>query len=93
MVYGFSPPTRGELRVFGMDVTRDWRRIKTRIGVCQQDNTLDPDLTVAQNLVVFAGYFGMPRRARPGDRAGELLRVHRADQPARRPGRATSPAA
>ena len=72
MLYGFSPPTRGVIRIFGMDITRDCRRIKTRIGVCQQDNTLDPDLTVEQNLVVFAGYFRIrAREAR--DRARELL--------------------
>lgn len=57
MLYGFSPPTRGELRIFGMNINTDFRRIKARIGVCQQENTLDPDLSVEQNLHVFAGYF------------------------------------
>ena len=72
MLYGFSPPTRGIIRVFDMDISRDWRKIKARIGVCQQDNTLDPDLTVEQNLLVFAGYFSIPaRQART--RANELL--------------------
>jgi lipooligosaccharide transport system ATP-binding protein len=71
-LYGFSPPTRGIIRVFEMDIARDWRKIKARIGVCQQDNTLDPDLTVEQNLLVFAGYFSIPaRQART--RANELL--------------------
>ncbi len=60
MMYGFSPPTRGSLRIFDMDITTDWRKIKSRIGVCQQDNTLDPDLSVEQNLHVFAGYFSIP---------------------------------
>ncbi|MFZ7127437.1 MAG: ABC transporter ATP-binding protein [Desulfobacterales bacterium] len=82
MLYGFSPPTQGDLRLFGMDITRDWRKIKSRIGVCQQDNTLDPDLTVEQNLLVFASYFSIPwREAR--DRAAELLKFfalsHRKD--------------
>jgi lipooligosaccharide transport system ATP-binding protein len=72
MLYGFSPPSRGIIRVFGMEISRDWRKIKARIGVCQQDNTLDPDLTVEQNLKVFAGYFSIPsREART--RANELL--------------------
>lgn len=71
-LYGFSPPTRGVIRVFGMDISRDWRRVKARIGVCQQDNTLDPDLTVEQNLVVFAGYFSIPAREARA-RAAELL--------------------
>ena len=72
MIYGFSPVSAGTLRVFGLDVATGWRQIRSRIGVCQQDNTLDPDLTVLQNLLVFAGYFRIPaRQARP--RAEELL--------------------
>ena len=62
MLYGFSPPTSGSLHVFGMDIRKDWRQIKSRIGVCHQDNTLDPDLSVEQNLLVFAGYFSIPPR-------------------------------
>jgi lipooligosaccharide transport system ATP-binding protein len=72
MLYGFSPPTRGVIRVFGMEIARDWRRIKARIGVCQQDNTLDPDLTVEQNLMVFACYFSIPSREAAA-RTRELL--------------------
>jgi lipooligosaccharide transport system ATP-binding protein len=72
MLYGFSPPTSGSLRVFDMDITANWRQIKARIGVCQQDNTLDPDLTVAQNLMVFAGYFAISRQE-AAIRAAELL--------------------
>jgi lipooligosaccharide transport system ATP-binding protein len=72
MLYGFTPITDGRLRVFGMDIAQDWRAIKARIGVCQQDNTLDPDLSVEQNLHVFAGYFGIPASV-ARVRAAELL--------------------
>jgi lipooligosaccharide transport system ATP-binding protein len=73
MIYGFSPKSGGELRVFGQDVATRWRDIRARIGVCQQDDALDPDLTVEQNLLVFASYFALPKdEARR--RAGELLR-------------------
>ena len=72
MLYGFSPPTRGKLRIFGMDIKTDFRRIKARIGVCQQDNTLDPDLSVEQNLHVFAGYFSIPKKE-ANERTKELL--------------------
>lgn len=72
MLYGFSPPTRGKLRIFGMDIRIDFRKIKARIGVCQQDNTLDPDLSVEQNLHVFAGYFSIPKKE-AGERTKELL--------------------
>jgi lipooligosaccharide transport system ATP-binding protein len=63
MVYGFSPMGGGRLKVFGLDISRDWRRIKSRIGVCQQENSVDPDLTVLQNLEVFARYFDIPKKA------------------------------
>ena len=72
MLYGFSPPTRGIIRIFGMDIARDWRKIKARIGVCQQDNTLDPDLTVEQNLIVFASYFSISSKE-AAVRSRELL--------------------
>ena len=62
MIYGFSPMTGGSLKVFGLDVAQSLREIKSRIGVCQQENSLDPDLTVEQNLMVFARYFDMPKK-------------------------------
>jgi lipooligosaccharide transport system ATP-binding protein len=63
MIYGFSPMTEGSLKLFGMDMRTRWRSIKYRIGVCQQENNPDPDLTVIQNLEVFARYFDIPRDA------------------------------
>jgi lipooligosaccharide transport system ATP-binding protein len=72
MLYGFSPVSAGSLRVFGLDTARELPRIKARIGVCQQGNTLDPDLTVAENLEVFSRYFGLPRAVAHA-RAAELL--------------------
>ena len=73
MTYGFSPLTAGSLKVFGLDVSRHARAIKARIGVCQQDNTLDPDLTIFQNMTVFARYFDIPK-ALAVSKANELLR-------------------
>jgi lipooligosaccharide transport system ATP-binding protein len=72
MIYGFSPVTEGEMRVFGRDIGSDWREIRARLGVCQQENTLDPDLTVEQNLWLYARYFEMGR-AEARKRADELL--------------------
>ena len=60
MLYGFSPKSGGELEVLGMAVPQDLRRIKARLGVCAQENSLDPDLTVEQNLRVFSRYFDIP---------------------------------
>ena len=72
MIYGFSPVTQGELRVLGLDVRRELRRIKYRMGVCQQEDNLDPDLSVEDNLAVFARYFDLPR-GRAKERAEKLL--------------------
>ncbi len=44
-----------------------------RLGVCPQQDTLDPELTVRQNLTVYARYFGIPRRVGPRAKADELL--------------------
>jgi lipooligosaccharide transport system ATP-binding protein len=73
MIYGFSPLSGGELQVFGLDVNHHGSRILSRIGVCQQENSLDPDLTVLENLEVFARYFDIPKRA-AREKALELLR-------------------
>ncbi len=72
MVYAFSPMSGGSLKVFGLDISREWRRIKSRIGVCQQENSVDPDLTVLQNLEVFARYFNIPKKE-AREKAVELL--------------------
>jgi lipooligosaccharide transport system ATP-binding protein len=73
MAYGFSPITSGSLKVFGMDISSRPREIKARIGVCQQDNNLDPDLSVLQNLEVFGRYFNIARKETL-DRALQLLK-------------------
>jgi lipooligosaccharide transport system ATP-binding protein len=82
MIYGFSPMTGGTLQVFGLDSREHLRTIKARLGVCQQENSLDPDLTVQQNLEVFARYFNIPRRI-ARERTEKLLKFmaldHRRD--------------
>lgn len=60
MIYAFSPLSGGTLKVLGLDITRYAREAKAKIGVCQQENNLDPDLTVLKNLEVFASYFNIP---------------------------------
>lgn len=72
MIYGFSPMTYGELKVFGLDIQRNLRAIKARIGVCQQENNLDPDLNLIQNLEIFGGFFNLSGR-RSREKAKQLL--------------------
>ena len=62
MIYCFMPPTSGSVKVFGMDVTESPSEIKSRIGVMPQDDNLDPDLTVFENLIVYARYFDITKK-------------------------------
>jgi lipooligosaccharide transport system ATP-binding protein len=73
MVYCRTPLTSGTLRVGGLEVTRSSRAIKFFVGVVPQENNLDPDLSVRQNLLVYARYFRIPRE-QAERRANELLR-------------------
>jgi lipooligosaccharide transport system ATP-binding protein len=61
MVACLSPLTSGTARVFGFGVTKDPRKIKERLGVCPQEDNLDPDFSTSHNLLVFARYFDLPR--------------------------------
>jgi lipooligosaccharide transport system ATP-binding protein len=72
MIYCFSPRGGGDLSVFGLDPEREPSRIKNRLGVVAQTDNLDEDITVRQNLQVYARYFGIPSgRIRP--KIDELL--------------------
>lgn len=72
MLYGYTPRDAGKLQLFGLDIDRDIREIKRRIGLCQQEDSLDPDLTVRDNLVGYARYFSIPGSL-ARQRADELL--------------------
>ncbi|HEX6501376.1 MAG TPA: ABC transporter ATP-binding protein [Micromonosporaceae bacterium] len=72
MIGCVSKPTAGTLRILGMDPVRDGVAIRARLGVCPQQDSLDPELTVTQNLTTYARYFGIPRRTARA-RAAELL--------------------
>ncbi len=72
MIQCVSPVTSGRLDVLGMDVRKKPREIKALIGVCPQDNNLDPDFTALMNLLVYARYFGIGR-AQAESKAKELL--------------------
>ncbi len=58
----FLPPTSGTVTVFGVDVTREPSAIKSRLGVMPQEDNLDPDLSVLENLIVYARYFDIPKK-------------------------------
>jgi lipooligosaccharide transport system ATP-binding protein len=72
MVACVSPPTSGELLVLGRDPAQDGSAIRARLGVVPQEDTLDNELTVRENLLVYARYFGLSWAA-ARTRAAELL--------------------
>lgn len=61
ILYCFMPPTSGQVKVFEMDVTKKPSQIKFRLGVMPQEDNLDPDLSVLENLIVYARYFDIPK--------------------------------
>ena len=72
MIGCVSPVTEGVLTVLGLDPSVDSSRIKSRIGVVPQQDTLDMELTVRENLIIYGRYFDLSRRE-AGRRADELL--------------------
>ena len=72
MIGCVSPVTDGHLRVLGLDPASDGPEIRSRLGVVAQDDNLDSELTVFDNLIVYARYYDLPRRE-IATRAEELL--------------------
>ncbi len=72
MIGAVSPPTAGELRVLGLDPAVEGPAIRGRLGVVPQTDNLDVELTVAENLLVYGRYFGLPRAVLK-ERTAELL--------------------
>ncbi len=72
MLLGLVEKSAGKIRIFDLEAPRFHREIKARIGVVPQADSLDPDLSVEENLRTYAGYFRMPRRL-ARERVDELL--------------------
>jgi lipooligosaccharide transport system ATP-binding protein len=82
MIACSSPVTEGELVVIGMNPRTQAREIKARLGVVPQIDNLDTELTVRENLEMYARYFDIP-----GDvarkRTDELLEFVQLDERAK----------
>jgi lipooligosaccharide transport system ATP-binding protein len=61
MIGCVSPPSAGELSILGLDPVADGPAIRARLGVVPQEDTLDVELTVRENLLIYGRYFGLPR--------------------------------
>ncbi len=79
MIGCISPPSGGTLRVLGMDPLLDGAAIRARLGVVPQQDTLDFELTVRENILIYGRYFGLPR-AELGRRADQLLEFIQLDE-------------
>jgi lipooligosaccharide transport system ATP-binding protein len=74
MLYCFILPDSGKLEVNGFDVVKDPRRVKSILGVVHQEDSLDPDLSVKENLITYARYFDIQAKiSRP--RAEQLIEM------------------
>lgn len=71
-VLGHTEPSAGHVTLCGRPVPEQAREARARVGVVPQNDSLDPDFTVTENLLVFARYFGIPA-ATARARVPELL--------------------
>jgi lipooligosaccharide transport system ATP-binding protein len=62
MIGCVSPASGGTLRILGMDPATSGPEIRGRLGVVPQEDTLDLELTVRENLLIYGRYFDLPRR-------------------------------
>ncbi len=62
MIGCVSPVSGGTLRILGLDPTTDGPAIRARLGVVPQQDTLDTELTVRENVLIYGRYFGLSRR-------------------------------
>jgi len=60
MCLGLVGPDAGSIDIFGLPIPQRAREAKQRLGVVTQFDSLDPDFSCAENLRVFARYFGVP---------------------------------
>jgi lipooligosaccharide transport system ATP-binding protein len=79
MIGCVSPITGGTLRVLGLEPRRDGPAIRQRLGVVPQLDTLDTELTVRENLIIYGRYFGLSRRE-VRERAQQLLEFVQLDE-------------
>lgn len=62
MCLGLTEPDSGDIRALGLRMPQDALAIKAQLGVVSQFDTLDPDFTCAENLLVYGRYFGLPEK-------------------------------
>ena len=61
MISCVAPPTAGDLTILGLSAS-EGRAIRRRMGVVPQENNLDEEISVVENLLIYARYFDIPKR-------------------------------
>jgi lipooligosaccharide transport system ATP-binding protein len=79
MIACVSPVTAGSLRILGRDSATDGPAIRARLGVVPQDDTIDGELTVRENLLIYGRYFGLSWKVLR-ERAARLLEFARLEE-------------
>jgi lipooligosaccharide transport system ATP-binding protein len=79
MIGCVSPPSGGTLRVLGLDPVKKGADIRARLGVVPQEDTLDMELTVRENMLIYGRYFGLHRKV-VHERAERLLEFVQLDE-------------
>lgn len=72
---GLSSPTSGELNVAGFDVYHEAEKIKKNIGYMSQKFSLYEDLTISENIRLYAGIYGIPPKRRKEKMKGLLKKL------------------
>lgn len=80
MLCGLSKPTSGSGSVAGFDIAKDYEKIKKNIGYMSQKFSLYEDLTVNENIKLFAGIYGMPLKKIKAKSAKILERLELTDR-------------
>ena len=80
LLSGLFMPDAGQVEVLGHDMRRDPVPALASLGIVFQQTTLDPELSVAANLLFHAGLHGMPRGIAKARIGAELQRIDLADR-------------
>ncbi|MDT8336177.1 MAG: ABC transporter ATP-binding protein, partial [Desulfurivibrionaceae bacterium] len=62
ILLGLVRMTSGHIDLLGLAIPKNHKQVKRYIGVVPQTDSLDSDLTVAENLLTYASYFAIPRK-------------------------------
>lgn len=63
MMYGAMSRSGGDMSVLGLDPQRQGRKLRRRLGVVTQEDALDEQMSVIENMRLYASFIGLPKKA------------------------------